>query len=62
MTDDPDGRPILLGTPVCRVVRDGLPVVDYLGRPVSDREALQALAAGCQPMNVFGNALRHDRI
>jgi outer membrane receptor protein involved in Fe transport len=43
------------GQPVCRVVRDGVPVVDYLGRPVSQIEDLQALAADCQPLNVFGS-------
>ena len=37
------------------MVRDGVPIIDYLGPCVSEPEALQALAAGCQPLNVFGN-------
>jgi len=55
---NPDGTPYdpaTYGTPVCRVTRDGLPVADYLGRPLSAREDLQALADGCQPLNVFGS-------
>jgi outer membrane receptor protein involved in Fe transport len=52
-----DDRPgsATYGQPVCRVTRDGVPVVDYQGRPLSDVEALQGLAADCQPLNVFGN-------
>jgi hypothetical protein len=47
-----DGTPFdpgTYGTPVCRVTRDGLPVADYLGRPLSAREDLEALAAGGHP-------------
>ena len=43
------------GQPVCRVVRDGIPVIDYQGRPLSELEALQELADGCQPINLFGS-------
>ncbi len=43
------------GQPICRVVRDGVPVIDYQGRPVSELAELQALAANCQPINLFGN-------
>jgi outer membrane receptor protein involved in Fe transport len=43
------------GQPVCRVVRDGVPTVDYVGRPVTQVEDLQAIAAGCKPLNVFGS-------
>jgi outer membrane receptor protein involved in Fe transport len=44
------------GQPVCRVVRDGIPVIDYQGRPLSELEALQELADGCQPINLFGSS------
>ncbi len=40
--------------PVCRITRDGVPVIDSAGRPMSDPEGLAALAAGCKPLNVFG--------
>jgi outer membrane receptor protein involved in Fe transport len=40
--------------PVCRITRDGVPVADNTGRPMSDPEGLAALAAGCRPLNVFG--------
>ncbi len=43
------------GQPICRVTRDGVPVLDTSGRPVSDMTALQALASGCQPLNIFGS-------
>ena len=43
------------GQPVCRVTRDGIPIIDYQGRPLSDLEALQSLADDCQPINLFGN-------
>jgi outer membrane receptor protein involved in Fe transport len=42
------------GLPVCRIRRDGVPVLDATGRPTSDPEGLAALAAGCRPLNVFG--------
>jgi outer membrane receptor protein involved in Fe transport len=40
--------------PVCRITRDGIPVLDAMGRPTSDPKGLAALAAGCKPLNVFG--------
>jgi outer membrane receptor protein involved in Fe transport len=40
--------------PVCRIRRDGVPVLDNTGRPLSDPEGLAALAAGCRPLNIFG--------
>ena len=43
------------GQPVCRVTRDGVPVLDTSGRPLGDLPAIQALAAGCQPLNIFGS-------
>jgi hypothetical protein len=43
------------GTPICRVTRDGAPVLDINGRPLSGAEGLASLAEGCQPLNVFGN-------
>ncbi len=51
--DDPTSP--TYGTPVCRVVRDGVPIVDYLGRAVSKPEELQALAANCKPLNIIGD-------
>ncbi|HWL63858.1 MAG TPA: TonB-dependent receptor [Steroidobacteraceae bacterium] len=42
------------GRPVCRMVRDGIPMLDYAGVPLSDPEDLAALAADCVPLNVFG--------
>jgi outer membrane receptor protein involved in Fe transport len=59
--DDRIGSPTY-GTPVCRVVRDGVPIVDYLGRAVSEPEALQDIASGCQPLNVFGSEFANSDI
>lgn len=42
------------GQPVCRILRDGIPVLDSSGRPLSDPAGLAKLAAGCKPLNVFG--------
>ncbi|MEO8314014.1 MAG: TonB-dependent receptor [Pseudomonadota bacterium] len=42
------------GQPVCRVVRDGPPVLDSTGRPLSDKAGLAQLASQCQPINIFG--------
>jgi outer membrane receptor protein involved in Fe transport len=42
--------------PVCRVTRDGIPVLDSAGRPLSDPEGLAALAAGCRPLDIFGTS------
>ena len=44
------------GQPICRVTRDGIPVIDYQGRPLSDLDALRSIAEGCQPINLFGNS------
>ena len=52
--DDRIGSPTY-GTPVCRVVRDGVPTIDQNGRPVSEPQELEALADGCKPLNIFGN-------
>jgi outer membrane receptor protein involved in Fe transport len=43
------------GEPVCRVTRDGAPTHDYNGVALSDPAGMAALAAGCQPLNIFGN-------
>jgi outer membrane receptor protein involved in Fe transport len=51
--DDRPGSPTY-GQPVCRVTRDGVPVIDYQGRPLSDVEALARLAEDCRPINIFG--------
>ncbi|HWL63561.1 MAG TPA: TonB-dependent receptor [Steroidobacteraceae bacterium] len=48
-------NPETFGTPICRVVRDGSPVLDVQGRPLSNPESLAALAASCKPINIFGN-------
>lgn len=42
--------------PVCRITRDGVPVIDNTGRPMSDPAGLAAIASGCVPLNVFGTA------
>src|SRR5690606_13770032 len=42
------------GRPVCRMIRDGLPSLDYEGVPISEPDDLQALLDGCVPINVFG--------
>jgi outer membrane receptor protein involved in Fe transport len=44
------------GQPICRITRDGTPVLDINGRPLSGAEGLAALGVGCQPLNVFGNS------
>jgi hypothetical protein len=51
----PDGVSGTYGTPICRVTRDGAPVLDIQGRPLSGAEGLARLADGCQPLNIFGN-------
>jgi outer membrane receptor protein involved in Fe transport len=43
------------GKPICRVTRDGIPVLDANGRPGGDLVSLQLLANGCQPLNIFGS-------
>jgi outer membrane receptor protein involved in Fe transport len=44
------------GQPICRVVRDGTPILDTAGRPLSDAEGLAAMGAACRPLNVFGQS------
>ncbi len=34
--------------------RDGVPVLDTTGLPMSDAEGLRTLAADCKPLNIFG--------
>jgi outer membrane receptor protein involved in Fe transport len=48
------------GQPVCRTTRDGTPVLDRQGRPLSNPESLAALAAGCVPLNIFGSDYSSD--
>jgi outer membrane receptor protein involved in Fe transport len=43
------------GKPVCRITRDGPPLLDTEGFFLSDRAGLQELANGCQPLNIFGD-------
>jgi outer membrane receptor protein involved in Fe transport len=54
VVDDRVGSPTY-GQPVCRIVRDGVPVLDTTGLPMSDAEGLRQLAADCKPLNVFGS-------
>jgi len=42
------------GEPICRITRDGPPVLDYEGLPLSNVDELAAIAAGCTPINIFG--------
>jgi outer membrane receptor protein involved in Fe transport len=42
------------GQPVCRIIRDGIPPLDWEGRPLSDPEGFAQLAEGCKPLNIFG--------
>src|SRR5690606_13488316 len=54
----PDGTPVdpdTYGKPICRINRDGPPLVDFNGRPVSNPEDLAELGASCQPLNIFGD-------
>src|SRR5690606_6805847 len=44
------------GNPIGGVTRDGVPTLSLEGRPISDVTALQALAVGCQPLNLFGSS------
>lgn len=48
-------NPLTYGRPICRIVRDGPPQVDFLGRPVSSPGDLAELGADCQPLNIFGD-------
>jgi outer membrane receptor protein involved in Fe transport len=45
------------GQPICRINRDGPPLVDFNGRPVSSPEDLAELGANCQPLNIFGDGV-----
>ncbi len=51
----PNGSKGTYGTPICRITRDGAPVLDNSGRPLSTTEGLISLAAGCKPINVYGS-------
>src|SRR5690606_3898059 len=42
------------GTPICRVTRDAIPLLNGQGRPLSSPAELAALGEGCQPLNLFG--------
>jgi outer membrane receptor protein involved in Fe transport len=44
------------GQPVCRVTRDGVPVLDTQSRPLTATDSLKALGAACAPLNVFGSS------
>ena len=48
------------GQPICRVTRDGAPVLDVQGRPLSGAEGLAGIAAGCQPLNIFGTTFSNS--
>jgi len=51
-----DDRPnsATFGLPICRILRDGAPVLDTQGRPITGPDSLAALAADCKPLNLFG--------
>ncbi len=52
-----DGSPnTTRGQPVCRVTRDGVPVLDTQSRPLTATDSLKALGAACAPLNVFGSS------
>ena len=42
------------GQPICKITRDGSPVIDLNARPLSAPDQLARLAAGCKPLNIFG--------
>jgi outer membrane receptor protein involved in Fe transport len=57
---NPDGTPVdaaTYGQPICRIKRDGPPLVDFNGRPVSNPEDLAELGENCQPLNIFGDGV-----
>jgi len=57
---NPDGTPVdplTYGLPICRINRDGPPLVDFNGRAVSSPEDLAELGAGCQALNIFGDGV-----
>jgi outer membrane receptor protein involved in Fe transport len=49
--------PVTYGQPICRINRDGPPLVDVNGRPVSNPEDLAELGADCQALNLFGDGV-----
>jgi outer membrane receptor protein involved in Fe transport len=42
------------GTPICRINRDSVPLLNGQGRPLTDPAGLTALGGGCKPLNIFG--------
>jgi len=42
------------GTPICRINRDSVPLLNGQGRPLTGPAELAALGAGCKPLNLFG--------
>lgn len=49
------------GQPICRINRDGAPVLDTQGRPITGPDSLAALASGCKALNLFGSSYSsHD--
>ncbi len=57
---NPDGTPVnpdTYGQPICRINRDGPPLVDFNGRPVSNPGDLAELGAACMPLNIFGDGV-----
>jgi outer membrane receptor protein involved in Fe transport len=42
------------GTPICRVDRDAVPLLNGSGRPLTGPAELAALGSGCKPLNMFG--------
>ncbi len=56
----PDGTHGTYGTPICRITRDGAPVLDTTGRPLSTPEGLASLASGCKPINIFGSVYSNN--
>ncbi len=56
----PNGTHGTYGTPICRIARDGAPVLDTTGRPLSTPEGLASLAAGCKPINLFGSVYSNN--
>src|SRR5690606_6866235 len=48
------------GMPICRINRDAPPVLDTQGRPITGPDSLAALAADCQPLNLFGTVYENQ--
>ncbi|MFO7324176.1 MAG: TonB-dependent receptor [Pseudomonadota bacterium] len=42
------------GTPICRITRDSIPLLNGQGRPLTSPAELAALGDGCKPLNLFG--------